>query len=181
MIDFPLRVYISSSWNGDLKAEIEAVKNLIEKELLMHPVYPSLASPLDITSDYFTRLKDCDIIVVLLGSKYSDHVENEFKFALDKEIPAIVFQKECECEEELQKKIETLYRLVTIKPFKTTADLKNDVKASIIDLLGKALRARRKIEKAIKPLIGSEIRTIWPKPTDSEYKGVPRINPFERR
>lgn len=70
---------------------------------------------------------------------------------------------------------------MTLKPFKTKNELKKAIKASIIDLLGTTFRSRRNIEKAIKPLIGSDIRLYYPKPPESEYKDVPRINPFERK
>jgi hypothetical protein len=180
MIDFPLRFYLSSSWKGDLEAEKEIAEEIV-KELFMQPVFSSVASPEDITSDYFKRLINCDIIIVILGSLYSKHVENEFKCALINEIPVLVFKKECEREEQLQNKIESTYNLVTLKPFRTETELREVIKTSIVDLLATTFRAQRNIEKAIKPLVGNEIRLYYPKPTESEYKDVPRINPFERK
>lgn len=180
MIDFQLRVYISSSWKGDLDDERETVESMVREDLLMHPVY-SRGSDLDITTDYFARLNVCDLVVVLLGSIYSVHVENEFSFALNNEIPTLVFAKDCEREKELGDKIESLYRLLPVIPFKDVFALKKEVKERIIELLGRKFQEHRKIEKAIKPLIGDAIRITHPKPPESEYKGVPRINPFERR
>lgn len=179
MIDFPLRVYISSSWKGDLNAERESIERLIKEELLMHPVY-SRGSDLEITSDYFVRLNVCDITVVLLGSKYSWHVENEFRYALDQEISTLVFAKECEREKELEDKIKSLYRVIPTTPFKDVTELRKVVKERIIELLGRKFQEHRKIEKAIKSLIGEAINITPPKSPEGEYKGVPRINPFER-
>jgi len=181
VITFPLRIYISSSWKGDLDDEKGATESLIEKELLMSPVYPSVASPLDITSDYYDRLRVCDIVIVLLGSKYSENVEKEFGFALNNNIPTLGFKKECEHEEALQKKIETLYHIVSLRAFRTVEELKKEVKTSIIDLLGKTFQSNRKIVDAITPLIGSEIKTYHPKPSEREYKGGILFNPPEPR
>ncbi len=119
--------------------------------------------------------------IVILGSSYSRHVENEFKCALNNEILVLALKKECEREDELESKIESLYNLVTLKPFETQTELREAIKASIIDLLGMKFRVQCNIEKAIKPLIGNEIRSIYPKPPESKYKGVPRVNPFERK
>ena len=179
MIDFQLRVYISSSWKGDLDDERETVESMVREDLLMHPVY-SRGSDLEITTDYFARLNLCDLAVVLLGSIYSFHVENEFRFALNNEIPTLVFAKDCEREKELENRIKSLYRLLPVIPFKDVSALKRKVKERIIELLGRKFQEHRKIEKAIKPLIGDAIHIIHPKPLESGYKGVPRINPFER-
>ena len=91
---------------------------MVRKDLLMHPVY-GRSSELDIVSDYLMRLSDCDIVIVLLGSIYSEHVEKEFIYALNVyEIPTLVFQKECEREKRLQDKIESVYRYTSITLFK---------------------------------------------------------------
>jgi len=80
---------------------------------------------LDIVSDYLMRLSDCDIVIVLLGSIYSEHVEKEFIYALNVyEIPTLVFQKECEREKRLQDKIESVYRYTSITLFKNKSELK---------------------------------------------------------
>lgn len=180
MIDFQIRVYISSSWKGDLDTEREAVETLIKEDLLMHPVY-SRGSDLGIIQDYYTRLNVCDLLVVLIGSKFSSHVENEFKFALNNDIPTLVFAKKCNREKKLEDKINSLYRLLPITPFNDVSDLRKVMKERIIELLGRKLQEHRKIEKAIKSLIGDAIHITHPKPPEVEYKGVPMINPFERR
>lgn len=59
----------------------------------MQPVFPSVASPEDITSDYFKRLTNCDVVITILGTLYSKHVENEFLCALNNEIPVLVLKK----------------------------------------------------------------------------------------
>lgn len=169
MINFPINVYISCSWKGDLDAEKGAVEELV-KDLLMKPVYPQVSSPLDVISNYFSRLKYCDIAVFLLGSQYSVDVENEFRFALHNDIPALVFRKKCESEKKLQDTIEDLYHFVTITPFKTIAELKKKIKASIIDILGTEFRAHSEVEKVIKKLISDGFIKYRPKPTESEYK-----------
>lgn len=180
MIDFELKVYLSCSWKKDLDTEKEAVEKLFKDDLLMHPVYGQ-GSESDVTMDYFSRLNLCDITVVLLGSKYSKHVENEFRYSLNNKIPTLVFAKECERDKELQEKIKSLYLLLSITYFKEVSELKEKVKEKVIELLSKHFQYHRNIEKAIYPLIGCEIRYYYPKPSESEYKDVPRINPFERR
>lgn len=163
-----------------MDTEKEAVEKLLKDDLLMHPVY-GRGSELDIISDYSSRLNICDITIVLLGSEYSEHVEREFKYSLKNKIPTLVFAKECDRDKELQEKIEKLYSTISITHFKEVSELKKKVKEKVIELLSKHFQYHRDIERAIHPLIGREIRRYYSTPSESEYKDVPRINPFERR
>lgn len=180
MIDFQLKVYLSCSWKKDLDNEKEAVEKLLEEDLLMRPVY-GRGSESDVITDYTSRLDICDITIVLLGSEYSEHVEREFKHSLKNKIPTLVFGKECDRDKKLQKKIESLYRCVSITPFKEVSKLKKKMKEKVIELLSKHFQYHRNIERAIYPIIGREIRCYYPTPPESEYKDVSRINPFQRR
>jgi len=169
-IDFPLRIYISCSWKGDLDDERAVVEDLVRKDLLMHPVY-GRSSELDIVSDYLMRLSDCDIAIVLLGSKYSKHVEKEFIYALNVyEIPTLVFKKNCEREKRLQDKIDSIYHYTSITPFKNKSEFKKVVKERIIELVGRRYKMQLQIEKTIKQMIGSQIMVNYPKVPETEYK-----------
>lgn len=172
-----LRVFISYSWKGDLDQERDVVKKIIEEDLLMDTVsFPT--SSINVTLNYLREIKDSDIVVVLLGKFYSSNVENEFCFALEQDIPTLVFIRDSEHENELEKKINDLYRVVKYESFKTLDDLKKAVKEAIIQELTRRLRAHRKIEKTLKPLLGDEITLYYPKCPQREYKGVPKIYPF---
>jgi len=148
-IDFPLRIYISCSWKGDLDDERAVVEDLVRKDLLMHPVY-GRSSELDIVSDYLMRLSDCDIAIVLLGSKYSKHVEKEFIYALNVyEIPTLVFKKNCEREKRLQDKIDSIYHYTSITPFKNKSELKKVVKKELSSLLEEDIRCNFRSRKRL--------------------------------
>jgi hypothetical protein len=183
MIVSPLRVYISASWKGDLDNEIKAVEKLIKLDLLMFPVYPREASIRDVPSDYFKKMNECDFVVVILGSMYSKHVNNEMNYAFINKIPVLCFIKDCEKDKELDKEICKLKdnRIIT-RPFKTIEDLKKEVKEGVINLLSEKFKDYIEIEKTILRLISDgRIEIIKPKPLRSEYIEVPRINPFEQR
>lgn len=84
---------------------------------------------------------------------------------------------------ELDKEISKLEnnRIVT-RPFKNVEDLKKEVKEAVINLLSEKFKDYIEIEKSIFRLISdNRIEIIKPKPLQSEYIGVPRINPFEQR
>lgn len=174
-IDFILSVYVSCSWKkGDLDEERQAVENLIKKDLLMHPVY-GRSSEYNVIRDYLRRLEICDICIVILGSRYSPHVEREFRFAVLNEIPTFVFVKECNRDGVLQSKIENLYRSTSSTSFRDVTELRRKVKARIIEFLGRTLQDYREIIRMIKPIAEKyekHIRTL-PKLTDREYKSVP--------
>ena len=183
MIISPVRVYISASWKGDLDDELRSVEDLIKSDLLMTPIYPAGASIRDVSSDYFKKLNDCNLVVVILGSCYSEHVNNEINYALSNNIPVLCFTKDCEREEKLDEEISKLKdkRIITT-PFKVVGDLEKEVKEAIINLLSEKFKDYIEIEKSILRLIyDGRIEIIKPRPLQSEYIGVPRINPFERR
>jgi len=174
-IDFILRVYVSCSWKkGDLDEERQAVENLIKRDLLMHPVY-GRSSEYGVIRDYLRRLEICDICIVILGPRYSPHVENEFKFALNNKIPTFVFVKDCKRDEKLQSAIENVYRSTSSASFKDVTELKRKVKVRIIEFLGRTLQDYREIVQTIKPVAEKyEKNTSEPFPnlTDREYKSI---------
>jgi hypothetical protein len=154
-----------------LDEERQAVENLIKKDLLMHPVY-GRSSEYGVVTDYLRRLEICDIVVVILGSRYSEHVETEFKFAINNEIPTFVFEKDCERDKVLQSKIGDLYRSTSTASFSDVTELKRKVKARIIEFLGRTLQDYRDIIRKIKPIAGKLSRASLPKLTEIEYKSV---------
>jgi nucleoside 2-deoxyribosyltransferase len=183
MIVSSIRVYISTSWKGDLEDERKAVEDLIKSDLLMFPIYPRHASSRDVSSDYFKIMNSCDLVIVILGSCYSEHVNNEINYAFSNNIPVLCFTKDCEREEKLDEEISKLKdkRIITT-PFKVVGDLEKEVKEAIINLLSEKFKDYIEIEKSILRLISDgRIETLKLQPLQSEYIGVPRINPFERR
>jgi nucleoside 2-deoxyribosyltransferase len=183
MIVSQLRVYISSSWKGDVEEERKGVEELIKSEILMIPIYPQGASVRDIPSNYFKKINECDIVVVILGKLYSEHVDNEINYAFNHRIPVLCFIKDCEKEQKIEEVIGKVkdQRIITTS-FKTIEDLKTGVKEAIINLICEKFRDFIQIEKSILRLISDgRIEIIKPKPFRSEYINVTRINPFEQR
>ena len=182
MIISPLRVYLSSSWQGDLDDERKAVEKLIESDLLMVPIYPRQASIRDVPSDYFKKMNECDFVVVILGSRYSKHVDNEINYAFNNKMPVLCFIKECKRQKNLKEEISKLKdnRIIS-RPFKTIEDLIKEVKEAVINLLSEKFKDYIEIEKAILRLISDgRIEIIKPKPIRSEFIDVHRISPFEK-
>ena len=183
MIVSPIRVYISTSWKGDLEDERKAVGELIESDLLMVPSYPQHASSRDVSSNYFKIMNTCDLVVVILGSRYSKNVNNEINHAFSNNIPVLCFTKGCEREEKLEEVLNKLKdKRITTTSFKVVGDLEKEVKEAIINLLSEKFKDYIEIEKSILRLISDgRIEIIKPRPLQSEYIGVPRISPFESR
>ena len=182
MIVSPLRVYISASWKGDLERERKSIEELIQRDLLMFPVYPQEASVGPVPSDYFKKMNECDFVVAILGSRYSKHVNNEINYSLQNEIPVLCFVKDCKKEKRLQEVISKLEdNRITTRSFRTIEDLKKEMKGAIISLLSEKFKDYVEIERSILRLItDGRIGLIKPKPFKSQYIDVPRINPFER-
>lgn len=126
MIVSPLRVYISSSWSGDLEDERSAAEDLIKSDLLMFPVYPKHAATRDVPSDYFKIMGECDLVVVILGERYSEHVFNEINYAFRNNMPVLCFKKDCERDGELDEEVGLIEtnRVITTK-FRTVDDLRS--------------------------------------------------------
>jgi nucleoside 2-deoxyribosyltransferase len=184
MIVSPLRIYVSSSWKGDLEEERKGVEELIKSDLLMIPVYPQEAAIRDVSSNYFKKVNECDLVIVILGALYSEHVDNEINYAFSNGIPVLCFIKEGEKQE--QKLTEIISKLknqrIIPKLFGTTEDLRQEVKEAVINLLSEKFKDCVQIEKAIVRLINDgRIEILKPKPLRSEYIDVTRVNPFERR
>jgi len=148
------------------------------------PVHPKGASPDDVITDYITILRDCDLIIVILGERYSYHVENEFNYAIRNGIDCLLFIKNCEKEEQLDKKIKQLYsdsRLITYERFEDLRELETQIKESIMSLLSKRFRSGKKVEKAVLKLISKgDIKLPAKSITPGPYlHGVSRISPYE--
>ena len=182
MIVSPLRVYLSVSWKGDLERERKSIEELIQRDLLMFPVYPKEASIRAVPSNYFKKVSECDFVVAILGSRYSKHVSNEINYSFQNKIPVLCFVKDCKKEKKLQEVISKLEEnRITTKPFGTIEDLKKEVKEAIISFLSEKFKDYVEIARSILRLIADgRIEIIKPKPFESQYIDVPRINPFER-
>jgi len=182
MIVSPLRVYISVSWKGDLETERKSIEELIQRDLLMFPVYPQEASIGAVPSNYFKKVNECDLVIAILGSRYSKHVNNEINYSFQNKIPVLCFVKDCKKEKKLQEMISKLEdNHITTRPFRIIEDLEKEVKGAIISLLSERFKDCVEIERSILRLItDGRIEIIKPKPFESQYIDVPRINPFER-
>jgi hypothetical protein len=151
MIDSPIKIFISCSWQGDLKKEKVLAEKTI-KSLSMKPVSPTRPSSMNVKTAYCALLSECDLVVVILGKLYRDDVETEFRFAFNHNIPTLVFQKKCKCERKLQRWVnKTLYAIVTPLPFKNPRGLKIALKEGIIGEIGTFYHTRRKIGEVLPP------------------------------
>lgn len=176
-----LRVFLSHSDKGDLEKESKRVTKAI-KDLYLDPLHPKGASPDDVETDYLLILRSCDIIVVILGKKYSLNVEKEFNFAIDSNIDCLLFIKDCKRDKELDKKIKELYSgPVTYDSFNNLKELEKKIKKSIISLLSRRFKSGKKVEITINKLIsGGDIRRLAKPIKSGEYlHQVTSRSPFE--
>lgn len=183
MIVSPLRVYLSVSWKGDVNKERRGAEAVIRSDLLMEAVYPHQASVRDVTSDYFKLINECQILVAILGSEYSEHVSNEVNYAFAKKIPVLCFVKYCRKDDRVKEEIRKLQnqRIVT-KEFRTVASLRRSIKEAVINLISQKYKDCLAIETSILELVNDgRIEILRPPPFEREYRDVRRINPYEQR
>jgi hypothetical protein len=179
MITHPLKIYISSSWQGDLNEENQIIGPFIESELLFFPAMPRSAAPRDVTSNYFKIILECDFVIAILGSRYSSDVENEVRFANEHNLPTLCFIKDGNKEGELEALIIKIRETAVTKGFNNIDDLKNKVKEGVLTYLAETFRDHKTTEKAMIDLVKDGRIGMPPPLMQGTYIDVPKFNPFE--
>ena len=101
----------------------------------MFPVYPKHAAIRDVPSDYFKIMGDCDLVIVILGERYSEHVNNEINYAFRNKMPVLCFIKDCERDRELDEEVGLIEtNRVTTTKFKTLEDLCIGLREAVLEL-----------------------------------------------
>ena len=143
----PLKIFISSSWQGELDKENKAVAESI-LDLGLTPITGDGISnfPPIIHCGRIVK-NDADIVIVILGKEIRSLVKQECNIALQNGIPILGFNKEGEKDEEMVKYIEYLKSYITYDTFSNIELLKERIKCALIDNISKNFRNYQTIYK----------------------------------
>lgn len=146
----PLKIFISSLLT-DMEDERQVVINALEKFPMVKPIYAEVfdshsRAPSEI---YANKLKDSDIIILLLGKRLSPHSENEYYIAMKYKKPILVFVEKGEWES--SKEIRKFLSHIPLSwiTFSTNEELEERVIHSISNML---ISIYRKTEKSHSPI-----------------------------
>jgi hypothetical protein len=151
----PLKIFISSSWTDEtIKEECRRIE---EEYIPMIHLKPIIG---DTGSDDPTRLlsvkkvRESDIVLIILGVKYSDLVLDEYEEAKAYDIPILVLIKDrLEMEDKLVDLFNKIKAEKSYKRFENMEDLKVIVIEKIIDLISERFRQYQEIYKVFLGLL----------------------------
>lgn len=153
----PLKIFISSSWKGDLKEEIKITENAI-KSLNLKPITGDSGSEVPVKLHSTNRVKDSDILVLILGEKFSEIVELEYYKALENHIPVLAFVKEVSIKEEkLKNFIENLKINLTYSKYSNVKNLRKQLRENLMGLISERYRHYQTIYETVLKWINSQM------------------------
>lgn len=107
------------------------------------------------------RVKNSDILILILGDFFSETVELEYYKALENHIPVLAFVKESSNrEEELQNFIKSIKNNLTFSKFSNTKDLRKQFRVNLMGLISERYRYYQSIYKIILNWINNHIFKI---------------------
>ena len=108
-----------------------------------------------------------DILVLILGEKYSSIVLKECDKALQNEIPVLCFNKvDVEKEEKLQNYIKYLKDYIVYREFSSLKELKIRLKECLIDIISDCFRNYQKIYRDVFSWLDLNVITLSKKSFD---------------
>ena len=143
----PLKIFIISSWTDDtIKEECRCIEEEYIPIIHLKPIKG------DSGSDDPTRLlsvknvRKSDIVLIVLGVKYSDLVLSEYEEAKAYDIPILVFIKNrLEMEDKLLNFFNKIKTEKSYKRFESLEDLKVKVIENIVNLISERFRQYQEI------------------------------------
>lgn len=149
----PLKIFISSSWKGDLKLEFDEIVQLI-KSMKFQPTTGDMGSESSTIIHSIKKVKISDILILVLGNFFSEIVQKEYYAALENNIPVLVFiKKNTGREQELTKFIQNIKENLTYTEFSELKDFKKSVRQNLINLISEKFRHYQSIHRIILSLI----------------------------
>ena len=149
----PLKIFISSSWKGDLKLEFDEIVQLI-KSMKFQPTTGDMGSESSTMIHSIKRVKNSDILILVLGKSFSPIVQKEYYEALENNIPALVFiKKNSERDKELTIFIQNIKENLTYSEFSDLKDLKKRVRHDFINFIYEKFSTYISIQRIILILI----------------------------
>lgn len=129
---------ISELWN-----EREAIKETLESIPLTKPwVFEyTPASTDNLNESYLSKVRECDIFILLIAENISDPVKNEYRAAVEHSKPKLVFLKDVERSLPAQAFVEQID--VKWGKFGDVQELRQRVREAVVDELIKGYRRYR--------------------------------------
>ncbi len=151
----PLKIFISSSWTDDtIKEECHKIEKEYIPILHLKPIIGNSGSDDPTRLNSIKKVRKSDIILIILGVKYSDIVVDEYNEAKAYDIPILVFVKDrLEMEDSLLHFFEKIKREKSYKRFEDLEDLKVELIENIMDLISDRFRQYQEIYKAFLGLL----------------------------
>ncbi len=143
----PLKIFISSSWTDEtIKEECRRIEEVYIPMIHLKPTIADSGSDDSPRLTSMKKLRENDIVLIVLGVKYSDLVVAEYEEAKGSDIPILVFIKDgLEMEDKLFNFFEIIKEEKSYIKFGNVRDLKRKVIETIIDLISEKFRHYRNI------------------------------------
>lgn len=158
----PLKIFISSSWTDDtIKEECRKIEEDYIPILHLKPIIGDSGSDDPTRLQSVKKVRESDIVLIVLGVKYSDIVLDEYQEAKDYDIPILVFIKDrLEMEDKLLGFFNKIKEEKSYKRFESLEDLKVKVIETIINLISERFRQYQKIYEVFLGLLDEYIFKI---------------------
>ncbi len=150
----PLIVFISSSWKDNyIKDEIEQAKKFISS-LYLKPYLGDAGSPNTSKTHSVQRVRESNILILILGEKYSETVKQEYIEAKENDLPILVFIKGCP---DMDKKLKGFFEYLkgehTYSRFNDNEEFKTKLSEDIMRLISDKFRYYQIVHKSIISLL----------------------------
>jgi len=158
----PLKIFISSSWEDDLiKEELKTIEEDIIPPLFLKPIRSDLGSDDSTKLHSVKTVSKCDIILIILGVKFSSTVVDEYYQAKDNDIPILILVKDYpKMEPKLQDFFEKISEKKTYKRFTDLDNLREVLSENLIQLISEKFRQYQEIYKVILTLLDNYVFKI---------------------
>ena len=158
----PLKIFISSSWeDNSIKQELKIIEEDIIPPLFLNPIKSDLGSDDSTKLHSVKTVRNCDIVIIVLGEKFSSTVVDEYYEAKNNDIPVLILVKgNPKMEPELQVFFEKISKKKTYKRFKDLDNLKKVLSENLIQLISEKFRHYQEIYKVILTLLDNYVFKI---------------------
>jgi hypothetical protein len=138
-VEPPLLVFVSSAIRG-MEAERARVRDAIKSLALTRPwVFEETpASSLDVDEAYLSKVRNCDIFVLILGTEDRKAIRREYQMAIDNGKPVLAFVQRTERPAEFDEFVHSLR--VKYAQYANLGDLYVGVRAALADEVTRVYR-----------------------------------------
>ena len=142
----PLKIFISSSWQGELD-DVNRIAIETIYSLGLQPITGDGVSNFSPILHCSRKVKEGDILIVFLGKELRPIVRRECDTALQNNIPILGFIQKVEKDPVLTKYINFLSKYITYHEFSDVEQLRDNIKYALIENISENFRKYRIIYK----------------------------------